>query len=183
VGALWPHPCYGQLRCAVVAGMVAWKRAKDDDHALLACAACAQMHAPPCRAWHASIWRAHMCSRCVHPSVLPALTLCVPLCSSLPPSAEVLESSRFDDFESFMAAVQALWDAQWQAVHSAPQHGEFAAVGEHSRSVCGQLRAPGAVLFSFAQVVPCLQLKSLIDPLPAPLPSPDLAPPPHCRAP
>jgi hypothetical protein len=37
--------------------------------------------------------------------------------------AEVLESSRFDDFDSFMAAVQALWDKQWAAVHAAPRYG------------------------------------------------------------
>jgi hypothetical protein len=38
-------------------------------------------------------------------------------------AAEVLESSRFDDFEAFMAAVQRLWDDQWEAVHAAPRHG------------------------------------------------------------
>lgn len=37
--------------------------------------------------------------------------------------SEVLESSRFDDFEEFAAAVQRLWDAQWEAVFAAPRHG------------------------------------------------------------
>lgn len=38
--------------------------------------------------------------------------------------AEVVESTEFPDFEEFMAKVQALWDAQWERVHSASPAGE-----------------------------------------------------------
>lgn len=44
--------------------------------------------------------------------------------AACPPAAEVLESSSFEDFEAFAAAVQALWDAQWEAVHAAAPTGE-----------------------------------------------------------
>lgn len=51
------------------------------------------------------------------------------------PGAEVLESSRFDDFEEFAAAVQRLWDAQWEAVFAAPRHG-----------MCGRRQAGGGLV-------------------------------------
>ena len=35
----------------------------------------------------------------------------------------MLESSQYADFEEFMAAVQALWDAQWERVHAAAPAG------------------------------------------------------------
>lgn len=35
----------------------------------------------------------------------------------------MLETSKYENFEEFMTAVQALWDRQWEVVHAAPREG------------------------------------------------------------